>query len=210
MLAVLLARSAWRLRLDRRWRLAQRTGAPLGLDPTSPVVRAIALLLALASYASTAITVVGPGEAVFVERFGRVASSATEPGALTHLPWPFDRIERVDASTIRTARFGVAEDPIPDDAIDVVALKRLRAQVEEMEDEAEMMTGDETTLVAVQYAVQYRVTDAARWRYEFSDPEALLRRLAEEALRRVIAERTVEVLNDAEFDLAERRGSRAG
>ena len=203
-LAVLLARSAWRLRLDRRFGAwLQRTGAPLGLDPTSPVVRAIALLLALASYASTAITIVGPGEAVFVERFGRVASRATEPGALTHLPWPFDRIERVDASTIRTARFGVAEDPIPDDAIDVVALKRLRAQLEELEDEAEMMTGDETTLVAVQYAVQYRVTDAARWRYEFSDPEALLRRLAQEALRRVIAERTVEeVLNDAEFDLA--------
>lgn len=203
-LAVLLARSAWRLRLDRRFGAwLRRTGAPLGLDPTSPVVRAIALLLALASYASTAISVVGPGEAVFIERFGRVVSSATEPGALTHLPWPFDRIERVDASTIRTTRFGVAKDPIPDDAIDVVALKRLRAQLEELEDEAEMMTGDETTLVAVQYAVQYRVTDAARWRYEFSDPESLLRRLAQEALRRVVAERTVEeVLNDPEFDLA--------
>lgn len=204
LLAVLLARSAWRLRLDRRFGAwLRRTGAPLGLDPTAPVVRAVALLLAVASYASTAITVVGPGEAVFVERFGRIASSATEPGALTHLPWPFDRIERVDAGVLRTARFGVAEDPIPDDAIDVVALKRLRAELEQLEDEAEMMTGDETTLVAVQYAVQYRVTDAARWRYAFSAPEALLRRLAQEALRRVVAERTVEeVLNDPEADLA--------
>lgn len=204
LLAALLARSAWRLRLDRRFGAwLRRTGAPLGLDPTAPVVRAVALLVALASYASTAITVVGPGEAVFVERFGRVASSATEPGALTHLPWPFDRIERVDAGALRTARFGVAEDPIPDDAIDVVALKRLRAELEQLEDEAEMMTGDETTLVAVQYAVQYRVTDAARWRYAFSAPEALLRRLAQEALRRVVAERTVEeVLNDPEANLA--------
>lgn len=204
LLAVLLARSAWRLRLDRRFGAwLRRTGGPLGLDPTAPVVRAVALLLAVASYASTAITVVGPGEAVFVERFGRIASSATEPGALTHLPWPFDRIERVDAGALRTARFGVAEDPIPDDAIDVVALKRLRAELEQLEDEAEMMTGDETTLVAVQYAVQYRVTDAARWRYAFSAPEALLRRLAQEALRRVVAERTVEeVLNDPEADLA--------
>ncbi|MEE2940617.1 MAG: SO_0444 family Cu/Zn efflux transporter [Planctomycetota bacterium] len=204
LLAVLLARSAWRLRLDRRFGAwLRRTGDPLGLDPTAPVVRVAVLLLALASYASTAITVVGPGEAVFVERFGRIASSATEPGALTHLPWPFDRVERVDAGALRTARFGVAEAPIPDDAIDVVALKRLRAELERLEDEAEMMTGDETTLVAVQYAVQYRVTDPARWRYAFSAPEALLRRLAQEALRRVVAERTVEeVLNDPEADLA--------
>ncbi|MEC8512502.1 MAG: SO_0444 family Cu/Zn efflux transporter [Planctomycetota bacterium] len=203
-LAVLLVRSGWRLRLDRRFGAwLRRSGAHLGLDPTAPVVRAAALLLAVVSYASTAITVVGPGEAVFVERFGRVVSSADEPGALTHLPWPFDRIERVDAGALRTARFGVAENPIPDDAVDVVALKRLRAELQQLEDEAEMMTGDETTLVAVQYAVQYRVADPACWLYEFSDPEALLRRLAQEALRRVVAERTVEeVLNDPEADLA--------
>lgn len=204
LLAVLLARSAWRLRLDRRFGAwLRRAGAPVGLDPTAPVVRGAVALLALASYASTAVTVVGPGEAVFVERFGKVVASADEPGALTHLPWPFDRVERVEAGALRTARFGVAEEPIPDDAIDVVALKQLRAELERLEDEAEMMTGDETTLVAVQYAVQYRVTDAERWRYGFSDPEALVRRLAQESLRRVVAERTVEqVLNDPGSDLA--------
>lgn len=203
LLALLLVRASWRLRLDRSfggW--LRRVGAPIGIDPTALPVRLAAATLALGAYATTAFTIVAPGEAVFVERFGRVVASATAPGSVTHLPWPFDSVVRVEAGGLRTERFGVGADSIPDDAIDVVTLKRLRNELEQLEDEAEMMTGDETTLVAVQYAVQFRVVDAERWRYGFSDPEGMLRRFAQESLRRAVSVRTVEdVLNDAEVGM---------
>ncbi len=193
-LAVLLARSAARLRLDQRlgaW--LRKVGGPIGLDLTARPAKLAAGLLAVAAYGSTAITTVGPAETVFVESFGRVAAQSTEPGLLTHLPWPFSRAVRVDTGGIRLVTFGLAGPPIPDDEIDTLSLRRAKAEFARLEDESEMMTSQES-FVAVEYAVQYRVQNAEAWHFGFSDPEALVRRLAQESIRRSTAKRTAEEL----------------
>lgn len=193
-LAVLLARSAVRLRLDARlgaW--LRKVGGPIGLDLTAWPAKMAAGVLALAAYAMTSITAVGPAETVFVETFGRVAAQSSEPGLLTHLPWPFSRAVRVDTGMVRIVTFGVDDTSIPDSVVSTELLTRARDHFARLAGEAEMMTGEET-FVAIEYAVQYRVADAEAWHFGFSDPEALVKRLAQEAIRRSTAKRTVEEL----------------
>ncbi|MEM9382662.1 MAG: SO_0444 family Cu/Zn efflux transporter [Planctomycetota bacterium] len=186
-LALLLARSAWRLRLDRSlgaW--LRRVGRPIGLDPTAVPVKAIAGLGVALVYASTAVTVVGPGETVFVERFGRVAREGATPGALVHAPWPIDVAHRVDTGLVRSLEFGVDRKPIDDSTIEASALRAERERLARLDAEAETLTGD-GLLLSVRFGIQFRVEDARAWRYGQSDPEALVGRLAQDAVRRTVA-----------------------
>lgn len=193
-LAVLLARSAWRLRLDRRlgaW--LRRAGAPIGLDPTAAPFKAAAALGVVLAYAATALTVVGPGEAVFVERFGRVVAERDTPGRILHAPWPLASARRVATAEVRTREFGVDRSPIRDEVNDTASLRAESRRLERLEEEAEMMTG-EGVFVAIEYAVQYRVADPRAWEYGFSAPDELVGRLAQEALRRGTARRRTQEL----------------
>jgi len=202
-LALLLARSAWRLRLDRQlgaW--LRRVGGPIGLDATAAPVKAAALVAVALAYASTALTVVGPGEAVFVERFGRVVAERNAPGRILHAPWPFASARRVATARVRDLEFGVDRSPIRDEVNDTASLRAESQRLERLEDEAEMMTGD-GVFVAIEYAVQYRVADPRAWEYGFSAPEGLVGRLAQEAIRRGTARRRTQDLLVPEDDAFE-------
>lgn len=199
-LAGLLLRSAWRLSLGARFgRWLRKVGAPIGLDLTSWPAKVAATLFVGACLASTSVTGVAPGETVFVERFGRIVAERSDPGLVTHLPWPLRRITRVETGTIRTVEFGVAT-PAPAD-LDVVAMRARRTELNRARAESEMMTGDER-LVSIKYAVQYRVTNARRWAFGASDPEALFARTCQESIRRSTATRSVQEIlieDDGEF-----------
>ncbi|MEM1453253.1 MAG: SPFH domain-containing protein, partial [Planctomycetota bacterium] len=199
-LALLLARSALRLRLDRAfggW--LRRVGRPIGLDPTALPVKATAAFALLLAYASSAVTVVGPGETVFIERFGRVAQESTTPGALVHAPWPIDVPHRIDTGLVRSLEFGIDREPIDDSTIVASALREERQRLARLEAEAETLTGD-GLLLSVRFGVQYRVQDARAWRYGQSDPEALVARLAQDAMRRTVATRTADSVLVGESD----------
>ena len=191
-LGVLLALSAWRLRLDRRlgaW--LRKVGAPIGLDPTALPVKIVAGALALLAYASTGITAAAPGETVFIEQFGRVAQSRTTPGPLFHAPWPISRRVRVSTSAVHSLEFGIERIDLDDSTTDAFALRQASAEVKRLRAESDMLTG-EGWIVAVAYAVQYRIHDAERWTYGQSEPEEMIRRLAQESVRQVAARRTIE------------------
>ena len=66
--------------------------APLGFDPLSPAFRVAALVVVVALYVSTAFSVIGPGEAAWVVRFGRVVRTLDAPGLYAHYPLPVDRV----------------------------------------------------------------------------------------------------------------------
>jgi regulator of protease activity HflC (stomatin/prohibitin superfamily) len=200
-LALLLARSAWRLRLDRslgNW--LRRAGGPIGLDLTALPVKAVGIAFLALAYASTALTTVGPGETVFIERYGRIAQERSEPGAIVHAPWPFDTTVRVATGRIRSVEFGVDRTPIDDSTIDAVALREERLRITRLDAESETLTGD-GLLLSIRFGVQYRVTDARAWHYGQSDPEGLVARLSQDGLRRAVAVREADAvligMNDA-------------
>ncbi|QDV06689.1 Modulator of FtsH protease HflK [Planctomycetes bacterium Poly30] len=191
-LGVLLLRSAWRLRLDRRFGAwLRKAGAPVGLDLTAWPMKVAAAALVLFGYASTAVTTAGPGETVFIEQFGRIAASRTTPGPLFHAPWPIATKRRVSTSEVHSLEFGVERLDLDDSSTDALALKEARAELKKVREEAEMLTG-EGWIVSIAYAVQYRVSDGRSWLYGQSEPEELLRRLAQESIRQIAAKRTTE------------------
>ena len=191
-LGVLLVRSAWRLSLGRRFGAwLRKVGSPIGFDPTALPVKIVAGALALIAYASTAVTTAGPGETVFIEQFGRVAQSRTTPGPLFHAPWPVGRAVHVSTSAVHSLEFGIESIDLSDDSTDAVALKAARDEVKKIRAESEMLTG-EGWIVSVGYAIQYRINDAEKWTYGQTEPEEMVKRLAQESVRQVAARRTIE------------------
>ncbi|MEM8711882.1 MAG: SPFH domain-containing protein, partial [Planctomycetota bacterium] len=194
LLGVLLAHSAWRLRLDRRFGAwLRKVGRPVGLDLTALPIKLTAGALVVMAYGSTAVTTAAPGEAVFVEQFGRIAASRSTPGPLFHAPWPVSRARRVSTTRVRAIEFGVERIDLDDSSTEAIALKEAREELKRVRAESEMVTG-EGWLVSVAYAVHYRVSDPETWLYGQSEPEELLRRLAQEAIRQVAATRTAEMI----------------
>lgn len=199
-LLALLVVHAVQGRLDRRLLGGLRRWlAPLGIDPTTRAART-GLIAALAlAYASTALTVLGPSEAGFLVRFGEVRREMRAPGPYLHLPYPFERVERVPTDLVRGATFGFDEEglaPRPyaatgfqgdgfDDG-DAGGRRDLAA-------EAEVVTGDEAIL-RVAYATHYAVRDPRRYRFGIEGPEELVRALTEAAVRRMAAGRASDAL----------------
>lgn len=105
-----------------------------------------------------------------VLRFGRHVAT-TGPGPHWHWPYPVEAVERVNVSEIRAVEIGYQS----------VGGGRTRPVL----DEALMLTEDEN-IVNVQLAVQYRVEDPASYLFTLRDPDAVLKRLAESALREVV------------------------
>ena len=191
-LGLLLLRSAIRTRIHRRFGAwIQRLGRPIGLDLTAPAARFTAAAVATLLYASTSLTAVGPGETVFIERFGRVTQERGTPGLLVHAPWPFDTATPVATGEVRSVEFGIDRERIDDRTIDALALMAERRRLADLEAESESLTSD-GLLLSVRFGAQYRVQDARRWRYGQSAPEQVVARLAQDALRRAIATRDAE------------------
>ncbi len=191
-LAALLLRSAIKTRVSARFGAwIQRAGRPIGLDLTSVPARLAMGAAAAALYLSSALTSVGPGETVFIERFGRVAQEHSAPGLIVHAPWPIDSTTRVSTSLIRSVEFGIDRAPVDDSTVDALALMAERRRIAALEAESETLTSD-GLLLSVRFGAQYRVDDARQWRYGQSAPEDAISRLAQDALRRAVATRTAE------------------
>lgn len=100
-----------------------------------------------------------------VRRFGQVIASQVPPGLHYRLPWPVDQASVVDVATVRRT-----ETP------NTLAL-----------------TGDES-LINVQVAVHYRITDPAAYLFALSDPEGAVTDAAQSAIRQIAAQETVDAL----------------
>lgn len=106
-----------------------------------------------------------------VLRFGK-ADRILEPGPRFTLPRPFERVERVDVTQVRSMSSRVA-----------------------------MLTRDEN-LVNIDFAVQYTASDAEKFLFKVRDVEETLAQVAEAAVRQVVGSRTlddVQVGNRLEF-----------
>lgn len=147
-----------RRRADRFFRGGGRRLKP---EAVGGVVAAIVGLWAL-----TGVYVVQPGEEAVVTRFGAYAGTAL-PGLQYHLPWPFENVEKVQRTAVRSTGVGSAsaDGSSPEETL--------------------MLTGDEN-IVDLDFTVQWRVGDAARFLFTLDDPEQTVRAVAESAMREVV------------------------
>ncbi|MDY7575384.1 FtsH protease activity modulator HflK [Actimicrobium sp. CCI2.3] len=134
-------------------------GAGLGAG----VIAAIAAFLWLIS----GFFIVQEGQTAVVMTFGKV-SHMTPAGFNWRWPTPIQSHEIVNVSSVRTVEIGY----------------RGSAKNKQLE-ESLMLTEDEN-IIDIQFAVQYRLKNAADWLFNNRDQEELIKQVAESAIREVV------------------------
>src|SRR5688572_97737 len=137
------------------------------------------LALFLLWTASSAVTLVRPGERAVVRRFGRMLEHRPEPGMFIGLPWGLDRVDRVPVGQVRRVVVGQPELGFDDDSRGAPP--------------GQLLTGNHN-LVNVQAEVFYTVVEAEVGKFALQADRAntLVERLAEAALAEWVAGRTVD------------------
>jgi regulator of protease activity HflC (stomatin/prohibitin superfamily) len=134
-------------------------------------------LLAI-GWLSSAVTVVGLEEQGLVERLGvPMAGPALDSGVHLRWPWPIDRVARVPVRRVQSLMVGHEgeEESGPED----VLWARKHADTEYT-----LLLGDGRDLIAVDAAVQFRISDPRAWRYRCQNPADALRAIAYRAVMR--------------------------
>ncbi len=146
------------------------TGSVKGA-PSGPLIGLLAAI-AVVFWGLTGIYRVDAAERGVVTRFGQYLAT-TEPGIQWHLPWPIERVEKVNIN-------------------EVVPFKQ----------QTRMLTADEN-IVVVDLVVQYRRADPVKYLFNVRDPEGTLRDVSESAIREVIGKNKLDfVLLEGRTEIA--------
>jgi modulator of FtsH protease HflK len=130
------------------------------------------LFLLVALWALTGVYVVDAAEQGVVLRFGAYQAT-TQPGLRWHLPWPIERVEKVN----------------------IGATERLPYQ-------GSMLTRDEN-IVNVELIVQFRRHDPHEYLFNMRDPENTLRDVTASAIREVIGKNVLDfILTEGRAEVA--------
>jgi modulator of FtsH protease HflK len=149
------------------------------------VIAGVLLLLWLIS----GIYIVDPAEQGVVLRFGRLADT-TLSGPHWHWPFPIEHVEIVDVGQIRNVELGYRSSQGPSQS--PAAVPR----------EALMLTQDEN-IVDVRLAVQYRVKSAPDYLFNVREPDTVLRKVTESALRESVGKSRLDfVLTEGRSEIA--------
>ncbi|HET8700610.1 MAG TPA: FtsH protease activity modulator HflK [Nitrococcus sp.] len=132
----------------------------------------IAIVLAIGAiiYLASGFYVIDQGWRGVVTRFGKYTMT-TLPGPHWHLPYPIEQVTRVNVDQRRRITIGY----------EAMSTGRARPVLSE----ALMLTRDEN-IVNVELAVQYQVSDPAKYVFNFRNPDQTLKDVAESALREVV------------------------
>jgi HflK protein len=150
------------------------------------------------AYAATGVYAIRPSEVGIVRRFGR-ASATVPPGLHIRLPWPFTSLDRLRPGMVRRIEIGFRADGIGD----VAALAAYEWNIQHrggryrMIPAESLMTCGDQSFLEINAALHYRVSDPHRYLFGAAEPDRVLRALAENALREVIARTPLtEILTD--------------
>jgi regulator of protease activity HflC (stomatin/prohibitin superfamily) len=153
-------RSTWALSVIRR-----------SLEP-------LLLGLCLSAWLSTSLTVVSLEEQGLIECFGvPVGGQPMLAGIHLHWPWPVDRAFRIPVRRVQVLEVGHEgnEAPGPENVL---------WAVEHAPNEFTLLLGNGRDLITVDAGVQYRIRDAAAWRYHCQNPAEALSAIAYRAVMR--------------------------
>jgi membrane protease subunit HflK len=170
--------------------VAQRElGIDLRASWALTVVRRSTLPLVIGAFGlgwlASAVTVVGVEEQGLVERFGvPLGGAPLEPGAHLHWPWPVDSVLCFPVRRVQVLHVGHEgeERGGPED----VLWARQHAG-----NEYTLLLGNGRDLIAVDAALQFRITDPRAWHYHTQNPAGALRAIAYRAVMRVTVGRTL-------------------
>ena len=133
-------------------------GGPSGSTIALALAGIVGAIVVFTSFHSIA-----PQERGVVTLLGRYNSTLT-PGVGFTLPWPIERVQKVDVDKNREINVGGAAD-------DAQTL---------------MLTGDQN-IIDIAYLVRWKIKSPEQFLFELRDPETTVQQVAESAMRQVIA-----------------------
>jgi len=186
----------WRRLLDAS-RLPRLGAALGGIDPgrtfawiwerrrrlAVPALRALAALVLLSGFYT-----LEPHEQGVIERFGRKVTPYGQPGWHYKLPWPIERLTRIEAQRARsvevgyrTADSGLGLEP----AAYEWNVQHRAGRFQKRPEESLMLSGDQN-MIELNGAVHYHITRPDDYIFRLRDPEATVRATAESAIHMVV------------------------
>jgi membrane protease subunit HflK len=132
----------------------------------NPALIGLVVLVLLGLWAFKAIYTVQPDEVAVELRFGKPKAELSEPGLHFHW-WPIE--------TVETAKISEQLVNIGDSA-------------RSSSTSGLMLSGDQN-IVNVQFSVAYQVSDPRAYLFDVSDPDGMLRQVAESAMREAVGRR---------------------
>jgi len=147
----------------------------------------LAILLVII-YLRSGVTTVKPDETGVRFRFGAIVDKQLEPGLHLALPWPFEKIVKVNAKRVYRVEVGFRTDPalVLSDSLLIWETKHLVKGYTKMFDEAVAFLGDEN-LVDSSMVVHYRPLDAVVHLFKVNQIHEVIRGLAESFMREALA-----------------------
>ncbi len=135
------------------------------------------LVAALFIWLISGLYIVNQGERGVVLRFGK-KTEITDAGLRWHLPYPIEAVEKVNVEKVSTIEIGYRSN-------------LLTGSKSSVPKEALMLTGDEN-IIDIQFAVQYKIKDAADYLFNVRDPETTIMQATESAVREVVGKNTLD------------------
>lgn len=154
----------------------RRMNGPDGSTIGWGALAAIALILLFTSFHSIA-----PQERGVVTRFGRYHNTLT-PGVGFTLPWPIDRVQKVDVDKNREINVGTGGD----------------------QPQTLMLTGDQN-IIDIAYLVRWKIKNPEQFLFELKEPEKTVQQVGESAMRQVIANVSLQGAMGAQRGIIESR-----
>jgi membrane protease subunit HflK len=135
---------------------------------------------------------VQPDEAGVVQRFGAFVR-LTPPGLNYHLPWPIEEVQLPSVTRINRVEIGYRSAGTEPDDSDASSDTGAR----QVPQESLMLTGDEN-IIDINFAVFWRISDAAKYVFNTRNPDATIKEVAESVMRQVIGSTPIQpALTDA-------------
>jgi modulator of FtsH protease HflK len=139
------------------------------------------------------IYIVDDSENAVVLRFGEHVKTVTDSGMKYHLPSPIEKVWTANVSEPKRLEYGYRT--ITSKGSDN------KGKYETVLEESTMLTGDEN-LLHVETSMQFVITDIEHFMFNVADPYQTLRMAGESAIRRVVANHTLDdVLTDNKLEV---------
>lgn len=143
--------------------------------------------VALGLWSLSGFYVINQGERGVELKFGK-KNQVTGPGLHWHLPWPIERVEKVNVDQVSTLSIGRRGDKGSGGGAD----------------SGFMLTEDEN-IVVVEFTVQYKIKDASDYLFNVRDPKSTIVQAMESASREVVGKSQLDfIITEGQLEVSEK------
>jgi len=144
------------------------------------------LVVAFLLWMASGIYIIQQGERGVELKFGK-KNEVTGPGLHWRLPWPIERVEKVNVDQVSVLRIGRGGD-----------------KAGGVSDSGFMLTEDEN-IVVVEFSIQWRIKDASDYLFNVRDPVSTIVQAMESASREVVGKSTLDfIITEGQLEVADK------